>query len=161
MPAENVSSSMSSRSSFSALWSTFPSSWNRKLSLDKLVIIRPSYPSIQDDCLKRQTLFITASNLPQGFELDTTDNSIWFNNTKLNQSYYTESQWTELTQGFDFNNVQYSNEYEIQVTELRKDADYTIYYTNWTSFFLKGIIPTFLLIYFNYKVSFWEMACKL
>ena len=104
------------------------------------------------------TLFIIESNLPHGFELDTKDNSIWFNHTKLNQSYYTESQWTELTQGFDFNNVQYSNEYHIEVTELRKDADYTIYYTNWTSFFLKGIIPTFLLIYFNYKVSFWEMA---
>ena len=100
------------------------------------------------------TFSIKEPNLPPGFHLDTTDNSIWFNDTKLNQSYYTESQWTELTQGFDFNNVQYSNELRIEVTELRKDADYTIYYTNWTSFFLKGIIPTFLLIYFNYKVSF-------
>ena len=98
---------------------------------------------------------VAAPNLPPGFKIDS-DRSIWFNHTKLNQSYYTESQWNELTLGFDFENVQFSDEYFIEVTELRKDEDYTIYYTNWTRLFLMGIIPTFLLIYFNYKVSFWE-----
>ena len=41
----------------------------------------------------------------------------------------------------------------ITVTGLRKNAYYVIYYTQWTSLGFKAIIPTILLIYFNYKVS--------
>ena len=41
----------------------------------------------------------------------------------------------------------------IGVTDLRSNANYMIYYTQWTQLFVKAIIPTVLLIYFNYKVS--------
>ena len=41
----------------------------------------------------------------------------------------------------------------VAVTDLRRDPDYTIYYTNWTRLLIIGIIPMALLIYFNYKVS--------
>eukprot|EP00094_Tigriopus_californicus_P004760 TCALIF_04580-PA protein Name:"Similar to FR FMRFamide receptor (Drosophila melanogaster)" AED:0.19 eAED:0.19 QI:25/0/0.5/0.5/1/1/2/0/244 len=39
----------------------------------------------------------------------------------------------------------------IEVTDLRKDPTYTIYYNNWTRLMLIGIVPFILLIYFNYK----------
>ena len=41
----------------------------------------------------------------------------------------------------------------IQVTQLRKDPNYTIYYNNWARLSFIGIVPMILLIYFNYKVS--------
>jgi hypothetical protein len=41
----------------------------------------------------------------------------------------------------------------VQVTNLRKHPDYAIFYTTWTRLFIIGIIPTLLLIYFNYKVT--------
>ena len=41
----------------------------------------------------------------------------------------------------------------VQVTNLRKHPDYAIFYTTWTRLFIIGIIPTLLLIYFNYKVG--------
>ncbi|XP_059098618.1 FMRFamide peptide receptor frpr-18-like [Tigriopus californicus] len=40
----------------------------------------------------------------------------------------------------------------IEVTDLRKDPTYTIYYNNWTRLMLIGIVPFILLIYFNYKI---------
>ena len=48
----------------------------------------------------------------------------------------------------------YEYEYYIEVTDFRKNTYYTIYYTNWTRLLIMGIIPTVLLIYFNYKVIF-------
>ena len=48
----------------------------------------------------------------------------------------------------------YEYEYDIEVTDFRKNTYYTIYYTNWTRLLIMGIIPTVLLIYFNYKVIF-------
>ena len=41
----------------------------------------------------------------------------------------------------------------IGVTELRQNQDYVMYYTNWTRLVLIGIVPTVLLVYFNYKVN--------
>ena len=41
----------------------------------------------------------------------------------------------------------------IGVTELRRNQDYVMYYTNWTRLVLIGIVPTVLLVYFNYKVN--------
>merc|ERR1719232_693026 len=46
----------------------------------------------------------------------------------------------------------YEYEYYIEVTDFRKNTYYTIYYTNWTRLLIMGIIPTVLLIYFNYKI---------
>ena len=42
--------------------------------------------------------------------------------------------------------------YSITVTELRQNPDYMIYYIYWTRLVVMGILPTILLIYFNYKV---------
>ena len=39
-----------------------------------------------------------------------------------------------------------------QVTWLRMHPYYIIYYNNWTRLIAIGILPTVLLIYFNYKV---------
>ena len=40
----------------------------------------------------------------------------------------------------------------ISPTKLRSDPYYVIYYSNWTRLITMGLIPTVLLIYFNYKV---------
>ena len=47
-----------------------------------------------------------------------------------------------------------STEFEpyLEVTPLRKDPDYAIYYNNWTRLVVLGIIPFAMLVYFNYKV---------
>ena len=44
-------------------------------------------------------------------------------------------------------------EVELTITDLRNDPTYIIYYTNWTRLFAIGLIPTTMLIYFNYKVG--------
>ena len=41
----------------------------------------------------------------------------------------------------------------IVITPLRQHPFYMKYYTHWTQLFVKAIIPTILLIYFNYKVN--------
>ena len=41
---------------------------------------------------------------------------------------------------------------EIDVTELRKNPTYAIYYNCWARIIITGLIPIVLLIYFNYKV---------
>ena len=41
---------------------------------------------------------------------------------------------------------------EIDVTELRKNPTYAIYYNCWARIIVTGLIPIVLLIYFNYKV---------
>ena len=43
-------------------------------------------------------------------------------------------------------------EYSITVTALRQNPEYMIYYIYWTRLVVMGILPTILLIYFNYKV---------
>jgi len=40
----------------------------------------------------------------------------------------------------------------IAITWLRKHPDYMKFYIYWTNLFVKAIIPTVLLIYFNYKI---------
>ena len=77
--------------------------------------------------------------LPDGYEL-WPDNTVTFNGTIL--------------ENFSEEDLEYEYHYRIEVTDLRKNPYYTIYYTNWTRFFIMGIIPTVLLIYFNYKVIF-------
>ena len=42
--------------------------------------------------------------------------------------------------------------YSITVTALRQNPEYMIYYIYWTRLVVMGILPTILLIYFNYKV---------
>ena len=42
--------------------------------------------------------------------------------------------------------------YTIETTPLRQNLNYVIYYIYWTRLFAMGILPTILLIYFNYKV---------
>ena len=63
----------------------------------------------------------------------------------------------EITKEFwDANNLtasMFNSTKQIQVTELRKDPYYTIYYNNWARLIVIGIAPTIMLIYFNYKVS--------
>ena len=78
--------------------------------------------------------------LPNGYEL-WADNTVRVNGTIL--------------ENFTEEDLEYEYRYRIEVTDLRKNPYYTIYYTNWTRFFIMGIIPTVLLIYFNYKVIFW------
>eukprot|EP00093_Oithona_nana_P009090 09090.XXX_64533_60387_1 [CDS] Oithona nana genome sequencing. len=75
--------------------------------------------------------------LPDGYEL-WPDNTVTFNGTIL--------------ENFSEEDLEYEYHYRIEVTDLRKNPYYTIYYTNWTRFFIMGIIPTVLLIYFNYKI---------
>ena len=98
---------------------------------------------------------ITVSNpvLPHGYEFDNVTKTLWFNNTMLNQSFYTEAEWLKITGGYNFDEFLYKKIYYIAVTDLRKNPDYHIYYNNWTRLFLIGIIPTVFLIYFNYKVN--------
>ena len=43
-------------------------------------------------------------------------------------------------------------QYSITVTALRQNPEYMIYYIYWTRLVVMGILPTILLIYFNYKV---------
>ena len=47
-----------------------------------------------------------------------------------------------------------STEFEpyLEVTPLRKDPDYAIYYNNWTRLAVLGIVPFALLVYFNTKI---------
>ena len=81
---------------------------------------------------------------------------------------YESSVSTEATSGEannPFNNISLStsnsnemdtddNGYElsIAVTALRRNPEYMIYYIYWTRLVVMGILPTILLIYFNYKV---------
>ena len=64
-----------------------------------------------------------------------------------------------LLENFTVDDVEFEYSYYIQVSDLRKNPHYTTYYTNWTRFFILGIIPTILLIYFNYKVSYFKYFC--
>ena len=41
----------------------------------------------------------------------------------------------------------------VATTELRDDPNYIVYYTNWTRLVAIGLVPTVMLIYFNYKVG--------
>ena len=41
---------------------------------------------------------------------------------------------------------------ELAVTELRKNPDYTIYYSNWTRLLGIGCLPFVMLIWFNLKI---------
>ena len=40
----------------------------------------------------------------------------------------------------------------IDVTELRKNPDYVIYYHNWARLAVLGIVPFVMLVYFNTKI---------
>lgn len=55
--------------------------------------------------------------------------------------------------GTDYYYMPVEESESIGVTDLRKDADYTIYYNNWTRFIFIGVLPVWLLIFFNYKVG--------
>jgi hypothetical protein len=87
--------------------------------------------------------------LPSDWSLDFT-NGLMFNGSLVNRTHHTDEEWFNMTGGFDFDDISY--EHRIAVTALRKNPDYTIYYNNWTRLFVIGIVPTILLIYFNYKV---------
>ena len=41
---------------------------------------------------------------------------------------------------------------ELAVTDLRKNPDYAIYYSNWTRFLCIGGLPFVMLIWFNLKI---------
>ena len=62
---------------------------------------------------------------------------------------------TSLSPG-DYEKTTYDGEgyyeYSITVTALRQNPEYMIYYIYWTRLVVMGILPTILLIYFNYKV---------
>ena len=53
---------------------------------------------------------------------------------------------------YDSNSTDYPNEPYLEVTPLRKDPDYAIYYNNWTRLAVLGILPFLLLVYFNTKI---------
>jgi len=40
----------------------------------------------------------------------------------------------------------------IELTELRRDMNYAVYYQNWTRFFVLGLVPMILLIFLNVRV---------
>lgn len=40
----------------------------------------------------------------------------------------------------------------VEVTELRREPAYAIYYNNWTRLLILGIIPAIMLVYLNYKI---------
>lgn len=42
--------------------------------------------------------------------------------------------------------------FQVEVTELRREPAYAIYYNNWTRLLILGIIPAIMLVYLNYKV---------
>ena len=42
--------------------------------------------------------------------------------------------------------------FQITVTDMRKNPDYAIYYSNWARLAVLGIFPALMLIYLNYKV---------
>lgn len=70
--------------------------------------------------------------------------------TYVDQSKMTEEDWVKISNGGSSYNELFPH--KIFVTELRQSKEYVIYYTNWTRLILISIIPTVLLIYFNYKV---------
>jgi hypothetical protein len=52
-------------------------------------------------------------------------------------------------------NVNETSNYQIptiDVTALRKDPDYAIYYHNWARLAVLGIVPFVMLVYFNTKI---------
>ena len=53
---------------------------------------------------------------------------------------------------YESNSTDYPNEPYLEVTPLRKDPDYAIYYNNWTRLAVLGILPFLLLVYFNTKI---------
>ena len=53
---------------------------------------------------------------------------------------------------YDTNSTDYPNEPYLDVTPLRKDPDYAIYYNNWARLAVLGIVPFLLLVYFNTKI---------
>ena len=59
-------------------------------------------------------------------------------------SGYAETSKEEIKEGY--------YQYSITVTALRQNPEYMIYYIYWTRLVVMGILPTILLIYFNYKV---------
>ena len=79
------------------------------------------------------------------------NDTLIFANMSWNINNITEDEWKLFTGGRRTSMVPETP--YIGVTELRSDANYMIYYTQWTQLFVKAIIPTVLLIYFNYKVS--------
>ena len=66
-----------------------------------------------------------------------------FNTTSLSPGDYEETN----------NDIKGYYEYSITVTALRQNPEYMIYYIYWTRLVVMGILPTILLIYFNYKVG--------
>ena len=66
------------------------------------------------------------------------------------------SEWEVL---FDGSRYDMNPRVGIVITWLRNHPRYMKYYTHWTQLFVKAIIPTVLLIYFNYKVSFLNFPC--
>jgi hypothetical protein len=53
---------------------------------------------------------------------------------------------------YETNATDFPNEPYIEVTPLRKDPDYAIYYNNWARLAVLGIVPFLLLVYFNTKI---------
>jgi hypothetical protein len=45
-----------------------------------------------------------------------------------------------------------TEEVYLDVTELRTNPDYAIYYNNWARLLVLGIFPFVLLVYFNTKI---------
>ena len=92
--------------------------------------------------------------LPNGFSVGEND-TLWLNETRVDKSSLSEADWRVITNGNgdSFDDILYEVTHTITVTDMRKNPAYTIYYTNWTRLILIGIIPTILLIYFNYKVG--------
>nr|XP_040571530.1 FMRFamide receptor-like isoform X2 [Lepeophtheirus salmonis] len=93
----------------------------------------------QEACKKRLlryvipvTLLSLIFNIPKIFEAEVYDeiNIAQYNETHEQVEYYKA----------------------IRTTELRKNPDYVIYYNNWVRLMVIGIVPFFLLIYFNYKI---------
>ena len=57
-----------------------------------------------------------------------------------------------VTKEFFDTSILGGNEYGIEVTSLRKNPEYTFYYSYWTRLVVMGVLPIILLIYFNYKI---------
>lgn len=91
--------------------------------------------------------------LGDGFSLD--DNgTLYYDDIQLQKDLLTPEDWYRVTaqNGFTFDDIVYEETHSISITEMRKDPAYIIYYQNWTRLVVMGLLPTLLLIYFNYKV---------
>ena len=98
--------------------------------------------------------FSVAFNLPRFFETHVITEKIPLN---LPDGYHLHKDGTVTSEGivvenFTQDDLDFDYDYQIGITPLRNNPYYTIYYINWIRFFILGIIPTVLLIYFNYKI---------